>query len=221
LDNIREATSQDVTLQTVARYTNEGWPVELTHIPYALHKFHAARAHLSEVQGLLLHDDRIVVPSSQQKNVLSQIHQGHQGLTKFRQRANMTVWWPGIGRDVTEMVKTCEFCLRNKPTQRKEPLMTAPLPHGPWQKIAADICEQAGKQYLVVVDYYLRDIEIAHLPTMSSQQVISRLKSMFVRWGIPLELVSDNGTHFTLAEFRQFSETYDFGCNIQPPLSKG
>ena len=133
----------------------------------------------------------------------------------------MTVWWPAIGQDVTEMVKTCEFCLRNKPTQRKEPLMTTPLLHGPWQKIAADICEQAGKQYLVVVDYYLRDIEIAHLPTMSSQQVISRLKSMFVRWGIPLELVSDNGTHFTLAEFRQFSETNDFGCNIQPPLSKG
>ena len=82
LDNIREATSQDVTLQTVARYTNEGWPVELTHIPHALHKFHAARAHLSEVEGLLLHDDRIVVPSSQQNNVLSQIHQGHQCLTK-------------------------------------------------------------------------------------------------------------------------------------------
>ena len=81
LDNIREATSQDVTLQTVARYTNEGWPVELTHIPHALQKLHAARAHLSEVEGLLLHDDRIGVPLSQQNNVLSRIHQGLQGLT--------------------------------------------------------------------------------------------------------------------------------------------
>ncbi|KAJ8381370.1 hypothetical protein SKAU_G00021480 [Synaphobranchus kaupii] len=67
LDSIRAATRQDVDLQRVASYIHEGWPSDMSLIPYSLHGFHAARAHLSEVNGLLLHDDRIIIPASQRK----------------------------------------------------------------------------------------------------------------------------------------------------------
>lgn len=61
-----------------------------------------------------------------------------------------------------------------------------------------------------MTDYYSRDLKIAHLSSISSLQVINRLKAMFVRWGIPLELVSNNGTQFTSGEFKDSSEKYGF-----------
>ncbi len=98
----------------------------------------------------------------------------------------MMVWWPGVGRDITKTVDTCEFCQVYKPTQKREPLIVTSLPDGPWQKIAADICELDGKKYLVVVDYYSRDIEIAHLQTISRQQVIMHLKKNICTVGDPI-----------------------------------
>uniref|UniRef100_A0A3Q2C9F5 Gypsy retrotransposon integrase-like protein 1 n=1 Tax=Cyprinodon variegatus TaxID=28743 RepID=A0A3Q2C9F5_CYPVA len=172
--------------------------------------YYSARANLSETDGLVLYQDRLVIPATQRAEVLSELHKGHQGLTRCRARAKMAVWWLSISAEIKQLVSTCKFCTENKPTQRHEPLLTSVLPEGPWQRIAADLCEFERSNYLIVTDYYSRDIEIARLSSISSRDVISRLKSMLVRWGIPLELVSDNGTQFTSTEFQDFTREYGF-----------
>lgn len=216
MEEIRTETQTDAELRQVTRFIRKGWLRRLTESS-TLHGFYAARAHLSESDGLVLYHDRIVIPTALRSNVLDQLHKGHLGLTKCRERARLTVWWPGIGSHISKKVKSCNFCAEQRPTQRREPLVVTPLPGGPWQKIAADLCELEGKNYLIVVDYFSRDIEIAPLMTTTSRQVIAKLKHMFVRWGIPLEVISDNATQFTSAEFQEFKHSYGFTHTTSSP----
>lgn len=216
LGEIREATANDAELQSVTACIRNGWPRGMAGF-HSSAAFHAARHQLSEAEGLVLYHDRIVIPAPLRAKILEQIHEGHQGLTKCRERARMSVWWPGISSDIRKTVINCEFCIEHRPKQRHEPLITTPLPEGPWQKVAADLCELDRRNYLVVVDYYSRYIEMAYLSSTSSLQVVNHLKSMFSRWGVPLELISDNGTQFSSAEFKAFSERYGFTHTTSSP----
>ncbi|XP_073710074.1 uncharacterized protein [Misgurnus anguillicaudatus] len=216
LEEIRRVTQNDTELQKVITFVRKGWPRKIA-VGSPLHGYYAARSHLSESDGLVTYHDRIVVPAVLRPGVIDQLHEGHQGLTKCRERAKLTVWWPNIGAQITNKVKSCDFCREHTPTQRREPLVTTSLPSGSWQRIAVDLFELEGKNFLVAVDYFSRDIEIASLTTITSKQVIDKLKHIFVRWGIPLELVSDNGTQFTSAEFRDFKQRYGFAHITSSP----
>lgn len=86
-----------------------------------------------------------------------------------------TVWWPSIGADITSEMKSCDFCAEHKPTQSREPLVGTLLPSGPRHRIAGDLCELNGKNYLIVVDYFSWNIEIAPLTSTTNRQVISKV----------------------------------------------
>lgn len=217
IQQITKATFNDGTLQEVINHTRYGWPTHINDVRSEIRDYFAARNDLSESRGLLLYRDRIVIPENIREEILNSLHDGHLGLTKTRAKAQSTVWWPKIARDIQSKIVTCKFCQVNKPTQHREPMKCTPLPLRPWQRVGADLCTSQGKQYLVVTDYYSRFIELAYLETTTSAQVIGKLKNMFSRWGIPEEVMSDNGSQFTSEEFRLFAEEYQFKQTFSSP----
>ena len=98
MERIREASRHDAQLQKVKDVTLKGWPARVEGVPYQIREFFDSRGHLSVSDALLTYDDRIVIPANMREEILERIHTGHQGITKCRERANLSAWWPGISR---------------------------------------------------------------------------------------------------------------------------
>ncbi len=217
LVKIQQATREDEVLQQAVQLTRNGWPTVYVEVPKSVRDYFPARNELSVSRDMLIFRDRIVIPASMRADILDRIHEGHQGVAKCRERAAMSVWWPEINQDIQDKVSACTFCQINNASQRKEPLKPTDLPDRPWQRVAADLCELKGERYLVVIDYYSRYLEVAYLTDITSKQVIGKMKCIFARWGIPEELVTDNGTQFVSAEFAAFRELYGFRQTTSSP----
>ena len=211
LQRIKEEQAKAKDLHLVFNFVLEGWPESACN-DAVLCKYWAARRYLSVVEGgLLLYNDRIVIPESLHKEMLQRIHsEGHLCLNKCRKRVQGSVWWPNLVPDLKWWIDNCSFCLRNSRQQRAEPLRPTVLPERPWLKIGPDLCSYEGKEYLIVVDYYSRSIEIIYLKESTSLFVIGKLKNMFAKFGIPEVMVSDNGPQFGSTAFRQFALDYGF-----------
>ena len=65
---------------------------------------------LSIHNGLMMRSNRIVIPKDLQQEVLLQLHSGHQGIHKCKERAHCSVWWPGINMNIEEYIKKCRVC---------------------------------------------------------------------------------------------------------------
>ena len=168
LEEVRLQQGQDDACKLVAAYCQTGWP-EKQKLPDIVCPYHHVAPELYVSEGLLMRCNRIVIPKSLRLGVLKEIHSGHRGLNKCRLRANQCVWWPKLSSELVELVNSCTTCRKAGKQQPQ-----------PWQKVGTDLFEWRKKNYLLIVDYYSRYIEIARLDRTTADEVISRTRSIII-----------------------------------------
>ena len=72
----------------------------------------------------------------------------------MRQRARLTLDWPGMDIDIANAAKNCESCVSRLPSPPSEPLRHHPTAIRPFEHVHADIGEDDGRQFLVLVDAF-------------------------------------------------------------------
>ena len=143
------------------------------------------RDELAVVNGLILKGDRILVPKSLCEQCLKCIHKSHMGITKTLARAHTSVFWPDMGKDITNFLSTCSSCAKYQDKQQKEPYQTLDTNTTPWSNISLDNFEFKGNKYLMILDTctkFMIVCESDHFDTASTTKI---LNSVFSKYGIP------------------------------------
>jgi len=216
LKQLQDETAKDKEMNLLKEYTMNGWP-ELNNINVSMQPYFNIRGEIAYNHGLMLKGIQIIIPYSMRSEMKQIIHQGHLGIEKCKKRCRQSVYWPNINKEISDLVSNCSTCLNNRNQQQREPLLPQEIPSEPWIKISVDLFTLYKKKYVLVIDYYSKYFEIAHLENESTSALIIKLKKMFARHGIPKIVFSDNGPQFTSRDFKTFSTNWDFEQQMSSP----
>lgn len=199
---IAQATRSDLILSQVKHYVLSGWP---SHCSDNLQSYFRIRNELSTAHGCLLWGFRTIIPPSFRDRLLNHLHSTHSGMGRMKGEARRYFWWPSLDRDIEDLARQCQACTETAKQPVKAPLQQWNVPDQPWQRIHVDFMGKfMGSYFLVIVDAHSKWLEVFIMNNISSAETIKTLTTLFARYGLCEEIVSDNGTQFTSDEFAQF-----------------
>ena len=186
-------------------------------IPVEIHEFWNYRDEMSENDGVIMKGDGIVIPSTLRSDMLARIHDSHLGIEKCRRKARDIIFWPKMNEQINDLISKCDICQEFQSSNPKEPMLKSPLPSRPWGSVATDLFHWEESEFLLVVDYYSRYIEVAKLDDTKSRTVVNHAKSIFARHSIPSVVRSDNGPQYSAQEYQQFAKEWKLEHQTSSP----
>ena len=156
-----------------------------------------------------------IVPTALQEEVLRQLHDnptsGHFGRAKTFQRIRDRYYWKGCRNDVNNWCRQCDLCSARKgPKRRQHGPAGVYVVGAPMERVAVDILgpfprsQQNNRYLLVAMDYFTKWPEVYPLPDQEASTIAQALvEGFFCRFGLPLELHSDQGGNFESTLFAE------------------
>ena len=147
----------------------------------------------------------LVLPKSFRRKVLVLAHDnlGHMGARKVKEILKARFSWPGLGKDVIEYCRSCPSCQPcAKRKSRQVPMVERKVYSEPFEVMGVDIVGpfpvgKGGYRFLLTaICMATRWPEAIPLKSVTARAVATALLEVFSRTGIPLQIVSDQGTQF-------------------------
>ncbi|VFQ89214.1 unnamed protein product [Cuscuta campestris] len=159
--------------------------------------------------------------AAEAKALMEEIHEGvcaaHQGPYSISRRAIIQgYFWPTMRKDCEEYVRKCPTCqqfqnIPGRPATNYTPISSV-IPFSRWGiDLVGALPKGAGQARWIVVaiDYFTKWVEAEPLAGITGRQMIDFVgTNTLCRFGVPKQIISDNGTQFEEAEFQDFLKTW-------------
>lgn len=205
LEQVKKAQTKDADLKLIIDWMKNNKRPEFEEVSQMNS---VVKAYLAQWNSLKLRDEvlyriwedvngkeakeKLVLPKELRLGVLQQFHNsstgGHFGIKKTHDKVRGRFYWIGCREDVENFYKTCAICNSRK---------------GQFERIAVDILgplpvtNRGNKYLLVVMDYFTKWPEVMPIPNQETETVAEALvENVFSRFGLPMELHSDQGRNF-------------------------
>ena len=187
-----------------------GKPDSSNELLKELRDYHKYRHGLVVVDGVVTYKRRLVIPDVLRSEILETLHAAHQGVSGMINRAEQSVFWPGITTDIEKMRAMCKTCVRNSPSQPAGKPVPPPSPSYPFQMLATDYCHLNGVNYLIIVDRYSGWLSILHVGKgeFDTEKLIDVFRDYFLTFGICEEISSDTASQYMSSKFEKFMKQY-------------
>ena len=142
LARIAQETASDNVLSKIQSIVRNGQKSISKHEPPEVKKFESILPELTLTgNGIILKEDRIVLPESLQELAISLAHRGsHPGQCGIERRLRFHFFFHAMFDKVKEFVKKCEECSLFVDKKTKEPITGHKVPGSSWETVAVDLC---------------------------------------------------------------------------------
>lgn len=157
---------------------------------------------------------RPYIPTQLRKEIFKNVHNlAHPGVRASRKKVASKYFWPSMNKDCSSWAKTCIDCQKSKITRHtRSEFQKFELPTGRFEKIHIDLVGPLAPsngfvQISTIIDRYTRWTEAIPLCDSKAETVAKAIVSNFIaRFGVPLELTSDQGAQFESLLFQELNK---------------
>lgn len=173
--------------------------------------------------GALLFDGAIVVPKSNQEEVLSTYHEGHFGKEKMLFRLRPIYWWYRLPSDCSAFASRCLECARGKSSGGLRPSLGSLPSPGPYELVFLDIVgplpSYSGFQFILTMeDSFTKFVKAIPLRSITAENVATKFKEDWIgTFHAPCRVHSDNGPQFTSSMFQSFCNSLGISASRSTP----
>ena len=218
---IAEETAKDEILKQLREIITKGHSWIPQKSDAKLKRFQPILSEITSTgNGILLKNDRIILPQSLQLLAIQLAHQGsHPGTSAMERRLRYHFYFHNMNSLVEKFVFDCPECNLFSDKKVKEPQKSHNVPTKCWEKVSVDLFgPMPSKNHVIVVQDIGSRFPAAKLvSSTAASKVIPALTNIYNQYGNPQTQLSDNGPPFNSSAMEKFTQDRSINMQKIPP----